>query len=390
MNILFFNMSNFSDWQAGIVNRNFFVLKNLQNHPRVGKVLAVDFLPLRAASPFGWKRTAKYFSENILASPAGQLIWQSSASRCRQIKPDFYLYSSVGQFFSPEKVWRELRTLTEKLLGEDIVIWCYNPFLIEAFQKISGRLKVFDMVDNWAAHASYSSHQQQLNQAYPQVKRSAQVIFTVAEELKKLYQDHPNCHWIPNGVEIEHFSKKNPAPADIAGLSRPIIGYVGTIQEKVDFDLVRFLAARHLDKSFVLVGPVWKSVEHELNTKLSHLENVIFLGRKSYQEMPAYLQQFDLAIIPHKTNSFIKSTNPMKMYEYLAAGKPIVSTAGAGMAMFPQWVAVANTPEEFSQQIFLLLAEDSPAKREARVVAVKEHSWQSRVEQMLGIIQKGF
>ena len=98
-----------------------------------------------------------------------------------------------------------------------------------------------------------------------------------------------------------------------------------------------------------------------------------------------YIQQFDLGIIPHLPDSYVKATNPMKMYEYLACGKPIVASPAPGLEMFSE-IKIAQTPEDFNQLVISELAEDNEQKQHARIELVKEHTWQQRIKQMLDLL----
>ncbi len=389
MNILMFNMANYRDWRGGVVNRNFFVLKNLLADPSVGKILAVDFLPLAGPAPFGLKRAFKYYWQNIVSRPAGRLLKADPYSRLYQASDKFLVYSSLDFYLNPDKFAAKLEAIVrEQLNGGKLVSWNYNPFMAAMAAKLPADLRVFDMVDNWGEHASFSAYRSRLSQAYEVIGQTSDMIFTVARELRTFFGKDRNVFWVPNGVELEHFASARPCPPDVKNLKRPIIGYVGTIQERIDFDLLASLARQNTDKSLLLVGPVWDGVKNEVKTKLGGLANVHFTGRRPYRDNAAYIQQFDVAIIPHKIGPFIKSTNPMKMYEYLAAGRPVVSTPGAGVDMFKDFMSVAGDTADFNRLVQLSLHEDSPLKRAGRQTAVSSHSWVSRVGEMSDIIKK--
>jgi glycosyltransferase involved in cell wall biosynthesis len=137
--------------------------------------------------------------------------------------------------------------------------------------------------------------------------------------------------------------------------------------------------------SFVLIGPVWYPVIEE---RLKKLPNIFFLGRKPYQEIPMYIQQFAVGIIPHKVDQFIKSTNPMKVYEYLACQKPVVATPGGDIEVFKDVVYVANDYQQFNDYVKEALAKDHEAIRQKRAEAVKEHGWAKKVDEMLSLIDQ--
>jgi glycosyltransferase involved in cell wall biosynthesis len=133
----------------------------------------------------------------------------------------------------------------------------------------------------------------------------------------------------------------------------------------------------------VLVGP--NHLPPETLARFTTRKNVFFTGPGPYREIPAYMQAFDVCITPHRTTPFTESLNPIKLWEYLAAGKPIVSTNVAGFRDYPQHVSIASTPEDFTRALSGALAED-PAKPRARRAEARRHSWESRVEQVESVI----
>jgi glycosyltransferase involved in cell wall biosynthesis len=197
-----------------------------------------------------------------------------------------------------------------------------------------------------------------------------------------------DVHWIPNGVDFDHFNNPANIKKDnkLKNITKPIVGYLGTIEERVDLDLIARVAKNHKDKIIALCGPVWPSIKPEFKKKLGKLENVLDFGRIPFDEAPSYVQTFNVTMIPHKLNQFVDTMNPMKMYDYLACGKPIVATSGAGINMFKEHIYIADDPEKFSEAIDQALAEDSPKKQEARQDAVKPHSWLARSTKMTELV----
>ena len=201
-----------------------------------------------------------------------------------------------------------------------------------------------------------------------------------------VFENSEKVHWFPNGVDLKHYQQEySIINRDIGSLAKPIIGYVGTIQDRLDVELLEYLIKQNSDKSFVLVGPVWHK---QIKEKLNNYKNVYFLGRKSYQEIPMYIQQFDVGIIPHKIDRFIKFTNPMKMYEYLACGKPIVSTSGAGVDLFSEYIQITNDFKQFNLYLNQALKNNTSELITERLEVIQDHSWLKRVDKMLELVQQ--
>jgi len=383
LNIILFNMSDYAEWESGIQNRNYHVFKQLTINNKVGKILSVDYLPRT------FKRALKnYFQQwNKSFNLAERVSW---ATRSRKISDKVSVYSSIYPVFSRAKFYRELKPLAKKFFnGEKYVIWSFFPLEIGCFKESGAELKIFDAVDNWSELDVYKNKKEALLKNYRKLDDEADLIFTVSQELENLFHHKEKVHHIPNGVDFKHYQREYPLlNKDIGIIPKPIIGYVGTMQERFDTDLIEYLAKNNPDKSFVLVGPVWRAKRKEVEEKLKTLPNVYLLGRKSYAEIPMYIQQFDVAIVAHHSDRFIKSTDPMKIYEYLACGKPIVSTQASTVKELNKLISVTTDPKEFSEKIKDCLSDDKPSLQEARLAEAREQGWLKRVEKMIELIEQ--
>ncbi|HEX9664468.1 MAG TPA: hypothetical protein VGA49_01450, partial [Patescibacteria group bacterium] len=272
-NIIMFNMSPASDWQNGIVNRNFFVLGELAQRPEINKIMSVDLLPMRGPAPFGLKRVIKYIIESLLPKTDLEIIQKNLTSRCFK-KDNIYYYSAVDLYLNKKYFFKNFKNLLGQLdfYKSDCrtIVWSYNPLWLDYYDELESDLKIFDTVDNWSVHASYQNYYDQLRENYKIIDQKADLILTVAEELRELYQNKSKVHWIPNGVEIAHF-RNSPAKTDN---QQKIIGYIGTIQNRFDVDLAKYLAKNNPDKKFVIGGPVWMESLSEIENKLKPLNNV--------------------------------------------------------------------------------------------------------------------
>ena len=390
INIIMFNMSTFYDWDHGIVNRNRYVLNELAKDARVNKIIAVDFLPM------SFKKAIKHYFLNILGQVRNhEMIFGDLTSACYQKTEKIWVYSTIDSFFSRKSVARELKKIQKRLNLYNVVYWSFNPFFTQFIDILDKDMFVFDAVDNWAEHPSYTKlmSKKEILKNYVKISEKADLIFTVSEELLGFYNDFGrknDLHWIPNGVDFNHYNDQSLLARKnaLSEIDKKVIGYMGTIQERIDIDLLENIAKANPDKVLALAGPVWPSVEAEVNAKLAGLPNVILPGRIAFDDAPSWISRFDVAIIPHKIDDFIKSTNPMKMYEYLACGKPVVSTPGAGIEMFKDEIYIAKDGREFLENIEKALKEDNPERRLKRQEIVRPHSWGNRVKEMLRYLQE--
>jgi len=338
----------------------------------------------------------KHYWQNIFRGVnTAEMIYGDLTSACFQKTDKIFVYSTIDSFFSLKYVARELKRIEKILNLKNIIFWSYNPLFTEFIGKLNEKLFIFDTVDNWSEHPSYTRllSKNKILQNYKTISEKANVIFTVSNELLDFYKGFgrdKDVYWVPNGVAYDHYNNPDHIKQEnqLSTVTKKVIGYLGTIQERIDLDLITKIAEKHSDKIIAMCGPVWPSIRKEVNEKLGKYENIIFTDRVNYQMAPSYMNRFDVAIIPHKLDNFINSTNPMKMYEYLACGKPIVSTAGAGIEMFTDYIYITNKADQFVSYIDRALSEDTPEKQNARRTVAREHSWNSRVDRMVEIIKE--
>lgn len=181
----------------------------------------------------------------------------------------------------------------------------------------------------------------------------ADVVFTGGYQLfQAKSQRHGNVHFHGCGVDVAHFGSAllahTEVPATVAELPGPVFGYFGVIDERLDYPLIAALAERYPTSSVVMAGPLAKVEQHQL----PDMPNIHWLGQQSYESLPALVKGFDVCLMPFALNDATRYINPTKTLEYMAAGKPIVSTAVADVVRnFTPVVAVATTQEEFLRAV---------------------------------------
>ena len=214
--------------------------------------------------------------------------------------------------------------------------------------------------------------------------RMADVVFVTAQALLETRRKlHSNVHLVPNAADYEHFARSVPPAPELVRLPSPIIGYVGALAPWVDYELLRFLAESRPSWSFVFVGPILSDV-----SPLRGLANVHLLGYRAYPSLPSYLAGFDVCIIPFRMNDLIEATNPVKFYEYLAAGKPVVATPLPEILPFSGVVRVADSPESFLEAVEESITGDSESRASERRAVARHHTWRARVEQISAILEE--
>ncbi|MBI4359780.1 MAG: glycosyltransferase [Candidatus Jacksonbacteria bacterium] len=374
--ILMFSMSSYEEWKQGTRNRNYYILHELLKRPEIKKVIMVEYLPIQWRKKLRalWFVLLGIYKSNyqVIAKDYGGILYSVDG------KLKVYTSYRMGGLLS------RLRRFTDTPLetGEKQIIWSYFPLYTGYLYNLRKNMFVFDAVDDWRAHPAYHKYIKLLAKNYDDIAKKADYIFTVSQHLKQhLFSDNKNARWIPNGVDVENFAE---APSQTKKTGKKIIvGYVGTIQSRVDFELVCFLAERHPDKQFVFVGPVWKDAEAH---RISNCGNVILTGPVPHDELKHYLTTFDAAIIPHKVNPLTISMNPMKFYEYLAFGLPVVSTQK--IVDDERLLYHAKNREEFSEHISRAIAENTPEFEDYRMAYASNNSWKNKVDEMMRVIKE--
>ena len=282
---------------------------------------------------------------------------------------------------------RSLQGLIKRLGIRTPIIWVGTPStsVLEAIRGLDSKLLVYDCHDNFPFFHKNPYH---IVEAEQWLASQAQVVFATAAELyDRMKLVNPRTYLIPNAADYDHFAhsgiRNTKPPHDIVQLRKPIVGYMGEIAQWFDLDLVYNVAIQHPDWNIVLIGPVHVTSAH----RLFRLPNVHRLGHREYAELPAYVNQFDVCILPFKINALTSAVNPVKLYEYLAAGKPVVSTPLPEVLPFRSVVEIA-THESFPRAIESALEQNDEAKvRERRQVAM-QNTWDQRIDQILSAIRE--
>lgn len=276
------------------------------------------------------------------------------------------------------------------------MVWTYHPYVLETRAWLNrdpvtatGQL-VYHCVDDLAAIPGIDG------QAFDREERAllaqADAVFTTAQALyEKCSLLNDNVHDFPNVVDFAHFARSHepgPIPADLATIPAPRLAYVGALSDfKVDFGLLAEVAIMRPDWHIVLIGAEREGQHDPKLAELASLPNAHLLGHRSYQQLPDYLRGMDVGLLPTHVNDYTRSMFPMKYFEYLAAGLPVVSTPLAFTTQQTQGLRVAGDPTGFcaaiEQQLdqgrFNLSQSDS---------MVGNHTWKSRLLAMLNVIRR--
>jgi glycosyltransferase involved in cell wall biosynthesis len=271
-----------------------------------------------------------------------------------------------------------------KLLGEaqDRTVWLYTPMALDLAQSLQPSLLVYDVMDDLAA---FKSAPVGVVLRQRQALREADVVFTGGRSLhRSVAERRPSeVHCFPSGVEPEHYATAVDLRDDRRSDTRPVAGYVGVIDERIDLDIVGGLAAALPDWDIAMVGPVVKIDP----AGLPQAPNVTYPGPRQYGELPAVMAGFDVALMPFALNEATRSISPTKTLEYLAAGLPVVSTRVPDVvADYTGVVDLRDDATEFAEGCRRGAAECRHVRADrARPVLAAQH-WESIADRMSSLL----
>ena len=268
---------------------------------------------------------------------------------------------------------------------ENPLLWFYNPMDAGwVLGWLENRGVVYDCMDELS---QFKGAPPELIEREAELMRAADVVFTGGIELyEKKSKGHPNVHFFGCAVEYDHFAQAQvdgPIPEDLAAISGPRIGWFGVVDERVDYDLLREAAARRPDLSFVIVGPAVKVDPKDF----PQAPNLHWQGGRDYKELPLYCRGYDVCMMCFALNEATEFINPTKALEYLATGKPVVSTTVKDVVrQYDDTVVIAHSTDEFLAAIDRALAGGQRDMVERGLAKAKAASWENTVREMQRII----
>ena len=348
---------------------------------RANKVMYIDTLGIRTPrfSNHDFKRAVQKIKLSIRG--------------LRNVENSLYVWSPPAIPFHGSPVGRRINAtvlsiainrLMARLNMEDAVVWSYLPNAIGIIKKLRASKVVYHCIDDYAEFTDCPKTSFQ--QMEREMLETADLTVVSSKRLLELRRpDAKQIAYVPHGVDLDFFraaAKADVFLPDMTGIRKPIAGFVGRIADWVDLDLIARCASVMPDWSFVLVGPSNVDLRRRQNPG-----NVHFLGRKEHEDIPHYIKMFDVCLIPFVENDLVESVNPLKMYEYLALGKPVVSTPMAELRAHSDVVAIAEG-KDFATAIQQAYLSDTDMARRARIEAVSTRSWATVTNEIMALLSK--
>lgn len=270
---------------------------------------------------------------------------------------------------------------------QDPYLWCYSPTSCDLVDHIQSKGVIYDCVDRHSAYKGMIDPAVVDRMEEDLAQKASQVFCTAQGLYDRLKSFNPSTALIPNGAAYELFSRAAvPLDTDQGGEKerKPVFGFVGMLQECTDYDCLEALAEAKPEASIVLIGKALPGVDL---TRLSRYPNIQQLGLLPQHELPDHIRSFDVCLNLFRDGDLAKDVSPLKFYEYLATGKPIVSTRMPLQVLdYSDVVYIADNPSDFVVKCEEALSERDPEKRRRRMEYGKACSWEERVRQMEEIL----
>lgn len=264
------------------------------------------------------------------------------------------------------------------------MVFTSNIYYANLLKKFNSKEIYFDCNDDFLAFNTSLW----AKEYFKKTIKESKIVFASSEILQeKIYNiEKKKIYLIKNGVDIIHFNRKRFffLPKDLEKISQPIIGYMGIISYWFDFNLIKKIALEFRKEKIVLIGPIAKEVKKEVK-KFKVFDNIIFLGKKAYKDLPAYINLFKVGIVPFKKTNLTLAMNYSKIYIYLSMGIPVVSIFNLSFFQYQNDIFLANNSFEFIEGIKKALKGEYNKNKLIKIA--RENSWDERAKKMMEVIK---
>lgn len=334
----------------------------------------------------------------LARNPSFLLREQALKSMCptslKPVWPLIFPYEKWLPFFLPllnrNKIIAFIRRAIKTFQIKPEIVWLFRPqdfWIAEHLNPSYLCYHVTDKYNTMPLNAKNRIDALKINKLEKRIFKRADLVFCTARSLwKDVSLQHERAVYAGNVADVNHFAKANdPAtkiPEDIADLPRPVVGFFGAISSfKIDYNLIKVTAKTFSKGSVVLIGPIC-DFEKSKPIKILQEKNIHYMGTRDYSCLPGYLKGFDICIIPYIDSDYTRHVFPLKFFEYLTAGKPIVSTPLPSLKDFNHLFYQAGNETEWVAGLILAISENSEKRKCARKNRSLANSWHARVSQI--------
>lgn len=355
------------------------------------------------------------FITSIIYRRREMIDWCMKKNRLISVLPNLFVYQPIillhdhiAQYvpgvnvLNRKMLSRQLSALISDLgmKRSNLITWISDPIQEDYVGLMNERVCIYDCYDDYFAYCDHNPlrSRARLMLQEERILKRADIVFVISEDLrKKKVKFNKNVYMISNAADVDLLSTASdhstPMHSIISQISHPIIGMIGNLNQRIDFSLLRHIAVSHPEWSVVIVGD-WcgadpKLVKSDIVKQLQSMVNVHWLGHQHFEELPGILKGFDVCIIPYAAEDpFNKSCSPLKMYEYLATGKPIVATDIPSVRTELELIRIGRSYSEFVREIAAALDEKGNVLKERRMEVAIKNSWDNRTQSIISIIDK--
>lgn len=286
-----------------------------------------------------------------------------------------YLYKLIMRLYL-KVLWNKIDSVLKEFeITEFGYINSFDPVFFKVNSTLPCLFKIYHSVDLIEGEPYIAKHG---IEAEKKAARESDLVITTSEPLKdrlNVYNDETVC--IPNAADHEHFSSHLPLPGEYRNTNRKKLVYTGNIGLRIDYDLISDIAKKLPDFDVYMIGP--KDPQYFRGQKLMDHVNIHFTGPKSYEELPAYIQYADVCFIPFECTDLTYHIYPLKLNEYLSAGKPVISTPFTDFKDFGDLVCIAENAEEFAVMVREGVCNNTADLKEKRIQLASKNTWSHRI-----------
>lgn len=390
-NFIYFGLGDWRDWDRdGFCTRSGAVARELARHPRTNLLIVVGNSTgilthfsrriRRARASEKWPRVYSSAWATVYRVDHNVLL---IAPRKLAPREEGYAVAFEVNRLAHDNFLRKLihRVVADFGGGKKTVVWMANPLKAHWLRTLDEDVSVFDSIEDLRQHPAMRRVAGLIDRGYRQARVRAGKVFAVSRpmvELLSVGRKEPAV-LVSNGLHSDAFSTGDGCPEDLVSIERPIAGYVGNLQERIDVGLLEKLALEAPHLSQVLVGP--ETAPRHFNRLKSH-RNIHLLGKKPHGSIPSYIRHFDICLLPHTDDRFTASMNPLKIYEYLAAGKQVVASYPVDLRDFRSGVTVAPEADCFVSEVKRLAEGGGQGDDKLAEYVLANFSWRSIVDRM--------
>jgi hypothetical protein len=285
-----------------------------------------------------------------------------------------------------------LKRSLKKLGFNEYVLWNYRPEYNPGIRIFDYKKIVFDIVDDLASYKKKGSREfNYIRKCIDRIIQKSDLVIVTASTLFEKYRKMAkNISLIPNGYDSNLFScEVTKKPDDMHDIKPPIIGFIGTLFSFLDYELLAYVINKNPDKSFVFIGHCEENSRNVWMDIIKH-DNVYWLGKKRKEEVPRYLFSFDVCINPFQVSDVSRSVSPLKVFEFLAMKKPVVSVRMESLEKeeVAPYISFSSSYEEFSEKLNKALQNKNNFKNTFNYEIIKKYSWDYLFERAKESVEK--